>query len=110
MPEGRLKVSDERCTLCGTDLSVRSVKRHVRRGVHLPPGPDFEKRVSMRPAQIVFHLSIEGSLGRDKLPPVALEYFRDVRLCSGCVKSCRSGAEVVAVAMVALDKAMEEGK
>ena len=94
--------------MCGADLRVRSVKRHIRRGAHLPPGPDFEKRVAMRPAQIVFNLSVEGSLGRDKMPPVPLS--RAVRLCVACVKNCRTAAEVVAVAMVALDKAMEGGK
>lgn len=111
---------DDACGFCGADMAVRLVVREVRNG-HLPAAAraTFKKRVRMKPAQLVFSARVEGSLLEDGTPldnsPATLDRHHlgalapsvQVRLCARCLAGAKTPREALAVALVALDRALE---
>ncbi|MFZ5440499.1 MAG: hypothetical protein ACOZQL_10850 [Myxococcota bacterium] len=86
-------LGEHACALCGVGLEVRPVVRKVRRsgmGVTEPNGT-YEKRVHMKPRQVVVELRREGSydlvegqsLPRDRLGRGDLAW----RFCAACAGS-----------------------
>jgi len=86
-------LGEHACALCGVGLEVRPVVRKVRRtgmGVTEPNGT-YEKRVHMKPRQVVVELRREGSfdlvegqsLPRDRLGRGDLAW----RFCAACARS-----------------------
>ena len=110
-------MSELRCGLCDCDLSVRPVLRDVRKpgrpanfdtstGIPTPPltATTYQKRVRMKPAQVVISCRVEGSFGLGALPGVDFEAW-EARVCGECLRG-RTFAEVLAVV---LDRRLERG-
>lgn len=101
-------MSELRCGLCDCDLSVRPVLRDVRkpgRPVNfLTSNETYQKRVHMKPAQVVISCRVEGSFGSEALPGVDFEAW-EARVCGECLRG-RTFAEVLAVV---LDRRLERG-
>lgn len=92
------------CMVCKAGLETRPVMREVRNG-HQPTGAGatFQKRVHMKPAQLVITCRTEGSLNAKAMPDIG---SWEVRLCVECLKG-HSWSEVLAIA---LDRRLERGE
>ena len=108
------------CALCDANLEARQVWRLVRNANKASPKSHVKRRVKMKPHQLVVEVRLEGSFGGDPASPSwrtlvnwAFKYGESVqlRLCVDCLRTCKTPAELMAVALVALDKRLDdEGK